>query len=324
MMVGFFKSKYSFQPAIVIVIALFLFIDIFINPPESSDVFFCIPLIHDFYTAICNVPKVAVLTGFIILLFNAFLFNSIIISNNLMGKHTYMPALVYILLMSCFRVSIIPINFILVNFIILLIIRLLFKIYDKSDPFQQIFNIGMLLAILSFIYFPGILFLLFVWMVFIQFNIISWREWTILLIGILVPYIFLVFFYFWFSHLFDLFQLLKGYSQSIHISLHFSTYRLIFLAGLFLVIIISLVYTLNGMERNTIMVRKKIFLFISLTIISLAGGIINNEPFNGLSLAMLPSGIFVSNFFQTVKKRFWREFIFLLILLLFVFSRLFI
>jgi len=322
-MIGFFKSKYSFQPAIVIVIALFLCTDIFINPPGSSDVLFCIPPIHDFFTAICKVPKISVLIGFIILLLNAFIFNSIIISNNLVGKHTYMPAMVYVLLMSCFRTSIIPNNFILINFIILLIIRLLFKIYDKSDPFQQIFNIGMLLAILSFIYFPGIIFLLFVWMVFIQFNIISWREWTILHIGILVPYIFLTFIYFWFNHLFDLYQVLMGYFLSIQVSLHFSTNRIIFLTGLFLVIIISLVYTLNGVERNTIMVRKKILMFISLTIISLVAGAINKEPFNGLSLAMLPSGIFVSNFFQTVKKKFWREFIFLFLLLLFVFSRLF-
>ena len=323
-MIGFFKSKYSFQPLIIIVLAIFLCADVFLNPPQTANVFFSIPFISDFIFAICKFPKIAVFIGFLIILFNAFLFNSIIISNNLMGKHTYMPALIYVLLMCCFRNSIILNNIIIVHVFLLLITRLLLKIYDKADPFQQIFNIGVLLAIISFIYSPGILLLLFVWMVFIQFNIISWREWAILLIGILIPYIFLVFFYFWFDHLFELLLLLNGYYQSLRFSFHLNTNMYIFLSGLLPLIIINMAYTLNGIEKNTIMIRKKIIIFIYLLFISLAAGMLNHEPFNSLSLAMIPSGLFVSNYFQMVKKKIWREFFFLFLMLLFVYSRLFI
>jgi len=323
-MIGFFKSKYNFQPVIVIIFAMFLCADIFMYPPKTYHIHYCLPPLYNILSAICKVPKIAVLIGFIILLINAFLFNSIVISNNLMGKHTYMPALIYIILMSFFRSSIIPHNFILINFIILLIIRLLFKIYDKSDPFQQIFNIGMLLAILSFFYLPGVVLLLFVWIVFIQFNIISWREWAILLIGIFVPCFFLTFLYFWFDRLPELFHFVTYSLQSVNISLHFSTGRYIFLAGLFLVILSNIIYSLNEMERITIMIRRKLIIFTYLIFISLAAGLVNNEPFNGLSLAMLPSGLFVSYYFQMIKKKFWREFLFLFLLLLFVASRLFI
>ena len=323
-MIRFFKSKYSFQPVIVVVFAVMLCFDAFYNPPPRTFCQFTLPFLNDFFNSVARFPTIAVFLGFCLLLLNAFIFNTIIVGNNIMGKYTYMPALIYILLMSLFKSNIILNNFSVVNLFILLIIRLLFKIYDKSDSYQQVLNIGFLLALISFFYFPGILLILFIWLVFIQFNIFSWREWTIIWIGLLIPYIFLSFFYFWFDNFYALLDIARLYYKSFYFHFHYTIYQVIFGSVLAFIVFVCLIYTMNGLERNTVIIRKKFILFISLAVISLVAGSVYSQSSNSLSVFLLPSALFASNYFQTVKKKFWRETIFILLLLLFVYSRIFI
>lgn len=321
MIIGFFKSRSNYQPAIVIIIAALLYIDVLIKPPLFQSSSFSLPFFTSLFEAVSRIPLLSAFLGFIIFMGNVFLFNSVITSNNLMGKRTYMPALALVLIMSVSRNALCFCDVQVMILLLLWIIRLLLRIYDKHEPFKEIFNMGILLAVLSLLNLPSILLWLFILFVFILFQMISWREWIILPAGVVITYIYVLSAYF----LTDRYLMLSSFLGEIKvisgIALHFSAVKWGLIAGILVIVIPAIVFILNGMERNVVMVRKKMIVFIYLFLFLMGLFILNNGSDQSMALTALPSAVFIADIFQLSKKKFWQELTFLFLLALFIYSR---
>lgn len=321
MIIGFFKSRNNYQPAIVIFTAAMLFVDILIRPPLLKSSSFSLPVFTFLFETVIKLPLLSVFLGFILFLGNSFLFNSVITSNNLMGKRTYIPALAFVLIMGVFRNVLIFSDIQVMILLLLWMIRLLFRIYDKHEPYKEIFNIGILLAVLSLLNLPSILLWLFILFVFILFQMISWREWIILPAAVIITYIYVLSAYFLTDRFLMFTAFLGKLKNMTEIVLHFSAMKWGLISGILVIVLPAIVFTLNGMERNVVMVRKKLILFIYLFLFSVGLFILNNGSDQTMALTALPSAVFLADFLQITKKKFWREFTFLFLLVLIIYSR---
>ena len=74
------------------------------------------------------------------------------------------------------------------NFITIWMLYKLFNIYKQADVKGIMFDLGMLVALGSLIYFPFIVMLPLIWISLIIFRPFSWREWITPLMGVIVVY----------------------------------------------------------------------------------------------------------------------------------------
>lgn len=117
----------------------------------------------------------------------------------LLGKRSYLPAFLYLVLMSgsprltCLHPALFANIFILVAF------HRIMSSYRKDTAFMEAFDAGFWIAIASLFYFPAIVFLLLPWISFLILRPFIWREWVIVAVGALVPYLFAGVYYFWFD-----------------------------------------------------------------------------------------------------------------------------
>jgi hypothetical protein len=114
-------------------------------------------------------------------------------------------AFFFILLLSQVNFSLLNPGYI-VAFILLVMLFFILGIYKIPEPYNQVFNSGLLIAIASFFYFPSIAFLLFIWIVFLVYRIYYWREWIILPVGVITLFILLWTAYFMFDKLEETFM----------------------------------------------------------------------------------------------------------------------
>ncbi len=82
-------------------------------------------------------------------------------------------------------------------YLLLLSLYNMLKIYGEQYPYILVLNASVALSAASMIIPQAIVFFLFIWMGFFTFRISTWREWAISLLGLILPYLYLMFWYFW-------------------------------------------------------------------------------------------------------------------------------
>ncbi|MFT6851310.1 MAG: hypothetical protein ACJATA_002131, partial [Sphingobacteriales bacterium] len=137
------------------------------------------------------------LLALFLLLLQALFFNKITNEYNFYPRTTYIPGLVYGLVLSLFPQYLFLSPFLILNFFVLLVLQKIFSLYKSNTPIQALFDIGFLIGIASLFYFP------IVWMLLVTIIAIgylrppAWREWISLILGFLLAFVFCWFIYFW-------------------------------------------------------------------------------------------------------------------------------
>lgn len=272
--------------------------------------------LYEFYArGANNLPYVHNLIALILVVSEAILLNFILNKFEIMAKKTAMPAIFYCLLMSCCKplTHFYPLLF--TNFFILLA---LFKIglsYRVDEAFSSIFDASFFIAIASLFYFPSIIIYPLIWVTLIVIRPFVWREWVISVVGLLLPYLFVVVYYFWSDKVnFLLYD--KIFFPSSDSLLTISNQResfLIVASLLLLLMILSVVHLLKGWPVNTILSRNflvVLFWLLGLSILSYSMAPVFNITY--LAIAAIPLSVFMANFFLMTKFKWTSEFIFLL------------
>jgi len=150
------------------------------------------------YTALLNlhIPStLAIILAILLILLGGFYLNVLLVRTNLTRQNSLLPTFLYCLFMSATATTLSPT--LLANLLILPILNLLLLrgtlLTVSSD---KIFGVAALIAIASMVYLPMLSLLIAYLLVAINYRLYSWREWAILLLGLLAPYILLWGFHF--------------------------------------------------------------------------------------------------------------------------------
>ncbi len=198
-------------------------------------------------------------------------------------------------------------------------------LFGRQYPFQQVLNSAMAVAFASMIMPSAIFFILFIWIAFFTHSVNSWREWLISVLGILIPYIYLLFAFFWNDNLGYLFHAWSDMLQQIHIV--FSV------PSLWLGINIALLLLLYGgvalpfigdASDKVISIRKRMWLTFQFSVVVfMVSGISGNAGYILLPLLCIPTAIIAAYYIYDQKRTRVLNIVLLLFLASVLFNRIF-
>ncbi|MDZ4203709.1 MAG: hypothetical protein U1C46_02710 [Bacteroidales bacterium] len=318
MLISTFRSGYIINIILFFCVSVLLWLDAFIRPPamivENN-----FGLIYQNFNFLASLPPhVSVLIAFLLLMGEAILLNSIVADNPVFSKSTFLPALVYVILMSYLprQLTIHPI--LVANFFLILSLKNITQCYRKTNAFKESFNASFWIAVASMIHFPLVLMIVFVWMAFIIYRISTWREWVISFIGFLTPYFLLLSYYFLTDGLRNFATFfMEQWNRFTKITISLSNELFLFwlLFGLIIGVSFFKMMTMRGEKliiiRNTFTVL--IVMFFSCLAIVLSSG---SDPINLLHLLFPPSAIIITYYFIETRKLFFPELFFSLLLII--------
>jgi len=322
MFIKLFKSNHQILLSFLFVIGAIIWIYSFVNPvkpPVPKDT----ELLYKFlFHIIINLnPIISVLVAFGLLFIQSIVLNNLVINHSLNDKNTFLPSLIYFVLMSILP-QYCTFNPVLIsNLVILLCLNTILKIYLKEEPYTAIFNISFFIAVLSLFYNPAVFFILFVWLSFFIYRLFKWREWFISIIGFVVPYIFIAFYFFWIGDLVFMRKFLYIFN-SFSIILNFKNPHIITLIVVEIFILFSTFKYLNYTKDKIVMLRKFAGIAIALYFISVLPLYSAKENWlNHLLSTFLPASIFISYLFIKIKKNWISEIVFFLFILIIIINR---
>ena len=128
--------------------------------------------------------------AFMLLYGQALLINYLVNEQRMTTRQTFLPAMAYLLVTSLLPDwNYLSAPLVASTLIIWTLIKV-FKLYNATAASGVIFNIGLLIGISSFIYFPSIAFLLCILLALMILRPFRVNEFVLLILGILTPYYF--------------------------------------------------------------------------------------------------------------------------------------
>ncbi|HVG41435.1 MAG TPA: hypothetical protein VM888_07465 [Chitinophagaceae bacterium] len=131
------------------------------------------------------------LLSFLLLYIQALMINFLINDFRLITKQTYLPAMAYLLITTLLpEWNYLSSPLVATTFIIWIFIKL-FRLYNMANARGQIFNIGLLLGISSYLYFPSASFIICILLGLVIIKPFRVNEVFLFFMGCLTPYYFL-------------------------------------------------------------------------------------------------------------------------------------
>ena len=298
------------------VTGLLLWVRAFFQPPPMPGPEGIVPLYSLLYDWLPGIPVIAVILGFLLTAASAYLFNAILTDNDILVKNSSLGGFIYIAIASYYPdfLTLHPVGITL--FILLLILRALFASYKRNEFLDLTYAAGFLLAIGSFFYQPFLLFVFLLPVSLILFRSSDWRAYISMALGLLTPYLFLAVFYFWFDRLIqEAFRLVDSFTPGFRFE-YISNPVYLALTSLFsLLVMAGLVARWGRFKEKTIEIRSKAYQLNWLVLFTLA-----SAPFASATvsfhflLMVIPLSMLLSAYFLRLRRSFWQELAFLVLL----------
>lgn len=310
-MLKFFGSSYIIQYVALFLIALVFWIPAFIYPQgmpvnNSLDT----PLYLIISGLLGHIPFLVPYLAFLFILVQAILVNAILSFHELIPKNSLLAAFLFVVFFSTSPALQTIYPAMISIFLLIILLHLVFKMYGQEDNITTVFSIAMILSVSSMVYLPVIFLFIFLWQVFLIFRIFSWREWVVSIIGLALPYIYLLTYLWWTGRVQEYMEaLIASGSNFLHPGpvpgfLQLSVWGI-------LVIFILLPAVLKIFPRLStynIDMRKKLaaisWLAIIGGVIALTGG---NMVLN--SITLLPVTILAAHYYSTLRRLVYQEII---------------
>ncbi len=308
-MVGIFRQKSQGNAVLLIVYAMLLKFSMFLHPQgpvrhPGDD--------HYLYTWLLQVleplklaPIIYSLVSFILIYIQATLFNRICNAQKMLPKPNFLPAMAYLLLTSLFP----DWNYfsapLIINLLLIWIFYRMTNLYNTQKPGASIFNIGIIMGVVTLLYQPAIIFVILLVLALFIMRPFRIQEWLIGILGVTLPYYFLLLVLYlgdnWHWN-----QMLP--TVSFRLPTMPSTLTLTFSIALLVIpFIIGGVFVQNNLSKMLIQGRKNwslllLFLIMSLLIIVVNGG---EDNYVNWALSVMPLAAFhAAAYFYPAKKLF--------------------
>lgn len=303
----------------VCVIGTFLCLVAFLHLPEQLQPFFLEPAVDN----LLNIPfgknlspQSNVIITLILTLLQAFFLNRIINHYNFLGKPSFLTALLFMTLVSVFLPFLILSPTLLCNFITIWMLDKLFNIYKQPDVKLLMFDLGMIVAVGSLIYFPFIVMLLLLWIALIVFRPFIWREWITPILGFGVVYFLLGVVYYWYDRFEEFLAIFKPFANPLPTGLNVDYHDYLVLIPLVIAMFLFLLVIKEQYFRSIIHLRKSFQLLFYMLILIGASFYLNEKiNINHFLLCAPPLAIYLAYYFSYAKIKWLYEGIYVVIIL---------
>jgi hypothetical protein len=193
--VSMFRQKSPGNIIVLLFFGILLKLPVFLHPKQivatQNDEDFYQWLLQYINSLSSNNGLICALLAFLLLYIHSLMVNYLVHEYRLLSKQTFLPAMAYLLLTSLLpEWNYLSSPLIATTFILWILIKL-FSLYNIPSARGQIYNIGLLLGISSYFYFPSASFLLCIIMGLIILKPFRLNEVVLLLMGCLTPYYFI-------------------------------------------------------------------------------------------------------------------------------------
>ncbi|MCX6290776.1 MAG: DUF6427 family protein [Bacteroidetes bacterium] len=299
-MIRFFKSPQPAALFMVPVIVILLWLQVMVKQPAGMMLPFhwqeALPRFLVMFIAVALVSLEAIYM------------NNLFNRHEVLGKNSYLPAFLYVLLMS-FALPVLWLHPVLIaNIFLLVALDKTFSLFKNETAALALFDGGFMISMASFFYFPAVLF--FAWFI-ISIAILrpfSFREWLIACIGFVLPYFFMSVYFFWNDRLVSKWESGIRLFASKTPDISFVTGRPLF--WLFLLTGFLFLLSMGKFRRNfyknvvkTRLCQQLLMLYMVFAVLS--AFLSTSVDFFQLTLLAIPFSLFFSNYFLLVKKKTW-------------------
>jgi hypothetical protein len=263
--------------------------------------------------------------SFLFMILQAFMFNRVIADKNLVDRNSWLPALLYIVLMS-FSFNLFglhPVWF--ANFFLILALDKMFEVFKGESANIEIFNIGFFVSLASLFYFPALTFIFLIISALFIYYLVRIKEILASIIGLALPYIFVALYYYWF----DMLEIKVDQLQSAKLSIELLSIQIvpfgwisIIIVGATAMISIMRIY-LGSLRDKPIRIRNRYYVLLLYFIIAILTAFLAGKSFSiHYGIIMLPLAAIIAGFFQVNKRALFNEIIFSLLILLILLGKL--
>ncbi len=257
-----------------------------------------------------------VLLAGIIVFAQALLLNHLVNHYNLLGKPTFLPALMYITVSGLFTPFLVLSPPLLCNFLVIWMLFKLFSFYKNNDVKSASYDLGMIVAIGTIMYLPFIYLFLVLWIALILFRPLNWREILAGIMGFITIFFFLAVYYYLYDNLnqFKSIWLPLGTKFPNSIDIHYVSYLV--LIPVIAILVLCFLKLQQNFFKSYVQVRKSFqLLFIIFLIASLSFYLKSPFHLNHFLLCAVPCAVFFSYYFLYAKNKWLYESLYLLLLI---------
>ena len=272
-MIQQFRSINPLNIILLIFIAFLLRIGVFINLPQETAFEFS----DLFSRLLLNIPQKNnisplsnLLFSLLILIVQALIFNRIINAYSLLGKQTFLPALLYVTTGSLLSPFLVLSPTLICNFLILIMIERFLSIYKKQKVGSVMYDLGMIVALGTILYFPFISMLPLIWISLVIFRPFNWREWVSVIVGFMTIFFFLAVYYFWNDSLDQFYQIWLPLGSKFPTNFNINSYDSFVLIPVAIILILGFFHVQKNFFRSVVHLRKSFQLLFFMFILALA------------------------------------------------------
>lgn len=314
MLIRLFKRNAAIIPLLILLAALLLWVDGFffyerLSPaPRASG-----PLYGLISGFLAIHPLFNKSFAFLLLVLQSFFLNGIVQSNNLLGRPSWLPGFVYLVLMSSHPEMLQFHPALVANLFLMIALARILMAFTEGVARVEVFNVGFLVAVAGLFCYPALS--LFFWLILTMmvFYLVNVRGLAAALLGVISPFFFLFTFDYLTDQLMPRFARLgDAFEPLLIFQYSFPAYSVVLgitLAAISLLAFLKL--TLSYVNDKPIRFRKRFRVLWYFFLVSLFSFLAVDEDFEKhLALLMIPLSVVFSLFLLEIKKRWLAELVF--------------
>lgn len=304
---------------LVIVVGTVLCLGVYLHLPEDLTPILFEPAINNLIGVEIGKnlsPQLNVIVTLVLTLLQAFQLNKIVNHHNIMGKPNFLTALLFMTLVSLFLPFLVLSPTLICNFLTIWMLSKLFAIYKQVDVKGIMFDLGLIIAFGSLVYFPFISMLVLLWIALLIFRPFYWREWVTPLLGVITVYFLLGVVYYWLRRLDDFFLIFAPFAYPFPTGLDVDYHDFLVLIPLVATLILFLGILRTQYFKSFVSVRKSFqLLFYMLLVIFVSFYMNDSININHFLLCVPPLSIYLAYYFTHAQNKWAYEIAYALILL---------
>ena len=281
-------------------------------PGEKESVFF-----SPVFQLVGSNLLVSVILSAVLVLALAFLMQMVNARYQFIRIRTKLPSILFVVTIGGFvdMHTLHPVYFGAI-FLVLALFRL-FALFEQGRSYSLVFDAGMLLGVGVLFYFNMVVSLpAFLIGIYVLSHEIKWREFLILLLGFILPLLFVTSYFYYVDRFPQLWNMIEQYftvnighlKENLSLQIYLGVLIVLTLLGSF-----SLAQQYDYKKVSSRKYFSVLFLIFVFSMISFA--FIPATSQEMLVITAIPVTFLVSNFFVFMKSRFWSEFFFIALLL---------
>ena len=304
-MTGVFRANNPINTFMLFIYGLLLKLEWFLHPQvpviQKADGFLYNHILSALKPTLDKYPSTYSIIAFLFLYTQAISFNQLLNNRRLIQKPNYLAGMSYLLITSFFTEWNVLSAPLVINTLLIWVWARMSNIYNNPHVKSTLFNIGMMVGIATFFYFPSIAFVLLIIFALILTRPPRIAEWIIIMLGIATPW------YLLFAWLFLTNQLYSFQVSGIHIG--YPVYaknnaQYIGIALILFTTIVGAVFVQGNIRRQVVQVRKGWGLTVLYIIVALFVPFINTTyNLQYWILATVPLSAFIACFFFYPTKK---------------------